>query len=93
MFWYEDATVDPVGWHLQWMKFSGVQLPFTIVTNMAQAAVGASWRLVNEHPGGKQWSANRTWEHEVGVDVVKSANEILRNFLPPVLLARWGVVE
>lgn len=90
VFWYEDAIADPVGWHFQWMRLAGVQLPVTTLESMAQAAVGSS-RSINEHPGGHDASTERTWEDEVSVDVVQDANEVLLAFLPPVLLARWGV--
>ena len=91
VFWFEDTNRDPVGWHLQWMGFAGVQLPVKVVVSMAQAAVGGSHRFINHHGGGKEASPYRTWEDEVGAGVVDGVDEILRLFLPPVLLARWGV--
>lgn len=93
MFWFEDTTEDPVKWHLQWMRFVGVQLPVTMVDGMAQAAVDRARRYINTHVGGVEASEDRTWVDEVGADVVEGANEILRAFLPPVLLARWGVTN
>lgn len=93
VFWYEDANTDPVGWHLQWMKLAGVQLPMTIIEGMAQAAMRASSRSINEHLEGKGASATRTWKDEVGVEVLEGADEVVRAFLPPVLLARWGVTD
>lgn len=93
MFWHEDADADPVGWHLQWLDFAGLQLPMTVVDSMAQAAMAESLKSINAHPGGEKASASRTWVDEVGADVVEGADEILRAFLPPVLLARWGVTH
>jgi hypothetical protein len=91
VFGFEYTQSDPLGWHLEWMGFAGVQLPLAVVDGMARAAVDRSRRYINKHVGGKEASTNRTWEDEVGVDVVDGADEILRTFLPPVLLARWGV--
>ena len=93
MFWFEDTISDPFKWHLQWLAFAGVQLPPTIVDGMVQAAVETGRHFINPHVGGEKASANRTWVDEVGEDVVKGADEILRAFLPPVLLARWGVTK
>ena len=91
VFWFQDTISDPVGWHLQWTRFAGLQLPMTVVESIAQAAVESGERFINEHIGGSDPSATRTWEDEVGADIVEGAGDILRTFLPPVLLARWGV--
>ena len=90
VFWYDEAITDIVGMHLQWMKFAGLQLPMRAVDGMVESARALSSKSVNKHPGGTN-SADRSWEDEVGVDVVRDAEEILRAYLPPVLLIRWGI--
>ena len=93
MFWFEDTVNNPLKWHLQWMSFTGVQLPATMLDWMAQAAVERGSHYLNAHIGGQKASANRTWIDEVGADVVNGVDDILRAYLPPVLLARWGVTS
>lgn len=91
--WYEDSISDPVGWHFEWTHFAGLQLPATAVENIAQTSIDGALHFIDEHPGGQKASTERTWKNEVSVDVVDGVDEILRAFLPPVLLARWGVTE
>ena len=91
VFWYEEATTDVVGWHLQWMKLAGLQLPMSVVDSIVEFAIATSSVSINVHPGGEKASEERTWVDEVEPHVVQTANEILRAHLPPVLLARWGL--
>ncbi|CAN0124123.1 unnamed protein product [Scytosiphon promiscuus] len=91
VFWYEEATVDAMAWHLRWTKFAGLQLPATLLESMAQADEAAAKSTMNEHIGGKKRRKKRTWKDEVGAEVVDVADGIVRSWLPPVLLARWGI--
>lgn len=92
IFWFEDTTEDPKGWHFQWMSFAGVQLPATVVDGIAQAAVNETRGFINQHVGGLAPSVDRTWKDEVTDDVVDGADAVLRELLPPALLARLGII-
>lgn len=70
-----------------------MQLPVTVVELISEAAVERARYYINRHPGGEKNSAERTWRDEVGAGVEEGADEILREYLPPVLLARWGVAN
>lgn len=63
----------------------------TLVETLAQTAETATQRLINRHIGGKETLARRTWNDEVGAEVVAGVNEVVHLWLPPVLLARWNI--
>lgn len=95
--WYNDAMNDPLGWHYHWFYSVGLQLPFHIVEATAQAAaaddLGFKHKPIDLHPGeelrGKQ--GLRQFEDEVSTEILAIANDVLRTWLPPVLLERFGV--
>ena len=96
-FWYEDAMADPLAWHYHWFQSVGLQLPFGVVEATAQAAVddniAFSHKPVDPHPGEKPTSEEgpRRFEDEVSSATLNLADDILRTWLPPVLLNRFGV--
>ena len=96
--WYNDATGDPLDWHYNWFYSVGLQLPLYIVQETSQAAVagklGFSHKDIDLHPGeeSRTKSGVRRFEDEVSPDVLAAADDVLRTWLPPVLLQRFGVV-
>ena len=95
-FWYNDAIADPVGWHYHWFHSVGLQLPFDVVDAAAQAAaaddLGFGHKDVDLHPGEeKQADGVRRFEDEVSPEILAIADDVLRTWLPPALLERFGV--
>ena len=96
-FWYEDAMVDPLAWHYHWLHLVGLQLPLGVVEATAQAAVddniAFAHKTVDSHPGENSTTGEgpRRFEDEVSSETVDLADDMLRTWLPPVLLERFGV--
>ncbi|MEP2387730.1 hypothetical protein [Hyphomonas sp.] len=94
-FWYEDARADPLAWHYCWIDFAGLQLPATEVEAAAAAAANDDfsfkYKPVDEHPGQSNETRAMDFEDAVSPELLKAANDILRQWLPPVLLAKIGV--
>ena len=95
--WYNDAVADPLEWHYHWFDSVGLQLPYHIVNGAAEAAaandLGFNHKKVDSHPGEPPRAdmGVRQFKDEVDPDVLKTADAILRVWLPPVLLAKLGV--
>lgn len=96
--WYNDAMADPVGWHYHWFSNVGLQLPFRVVQATAQAAaandLGFGHTGFDLHPDEEARTAPgvRRFQDEVGPDLIATADDVLRTWLPPVLLERLGVL-
>ena len=97
-FWYRKALANPLGWHHRWFDMVGLQLPFNIVNDTANGAVNYDFRFnkkhIDEHPGEEPSTttgAGRRFEDQVSESVLNKADEILRAWLPPVLLEQLGV--
>ena len=96
-FWYNDALDDPLGWHFHWLNSVGLQLPFHIVEGMTQAALaddlGFHHKDVDVHPGEavETVPGMRRFEDEVSPETAAIAEDVLRTWLHPVLLERFGV--
>ena len=82
-----------------WLGFQsvGLQLPLGVVKATAQAAVSDNiafaHKTVDSHPGENSTTVKgpRRFEDEVSSETVDLADDILRTWLPPVLLERLGV--
>lgn len=96
-FWYRKALADPLGWHHTWFDMVGLQLPFNIVNDTAHGAVNYDFKFnrkhIDEHPGEKARAepGARRFEDQVSAAVLNTADEMLRVWLPPVLLEQLGV--
>lgn len=96
VFWYHDAFDDPLKWHYRWLAFAGLHLPLSTVQAASDAAVRGEFDFwteggPNDHPGGKKPSAKRSWKHEVSAELHGEMDDIVRRWLPPVVLAKIGV--
>ncbi|CAN0193391.1 unnamed protein product [Scytosiphon promiscuus] len=92
IFWYEDALQDPFDWHHRWMSLAGLFLPRPWVDSIvASAGKGKRSTKFNPHPGGEKASVSRTWRDEVSPEILDNMDDILRTWLPGVLLARFNV--
>lgn len=96
-FWYGQALADPLRWHHRWFDMVGLQLPFSIVNDTANGAVNYDFTFnrkhIDEHPGGETGpeTGSRQFEDQVSAEVRNTADDVLRVWLPPVLLAQLGV--
>ena len=96
-FWYNDAMADPLEWYYHFFYSVGLQLPYQAVNNVAEAA-GANelsfrHKQVDKHPGEEPRNDTgvRKFENEVSPETRKAADDILRQWLPHVILERLGV--
>lgn len=96
-FWYRKALANPLAWHHTWFDMVGLQLPFNVVNATANGAVAYDFRFnkkhIDVHPGeeGKGDPGVRKFEDQVSPQVLHLADEVLRVWLPPVLLEQLGV--
>lgn len=95
--WHSDAMADPLGWHYRWFYEIGLQLPFHVVEATARAAAADdivfAHKTVDQHPGEEPMAEEgaRRFEDEVSPETLELAEAVLRRWLPPVLLERFGV--
>lgn len=89
LFWYEESKDRRIEWYFRLLASFGLQLPVSEVSTMVDLAAHVGG--YNVHPGGMAPAAMRTWRDELHSDMEAEMNEILRTWLPPVLLARFGV--
>ena len=96
-FWYYDALSNPLEWYYRWYDAVGLQLPFHVVDAAANAAAandfGFQVKTIDKHPGGELGAEEgvRSFENEVSKETLEVANAIVREWLPPVLLAKLGI--
>lgn len=94
--WYEDALSDPVGWHDMFFSGVGLMLPESVVEKAASAAsdggknFGFPSKGRDAHPGGIN-APDRTYQDEVNAATLSIVDDILRVWLPPVVLEKLGV--
>lgn len=96
VFWYEKVLNNPLQWHYGMTALAGLQLPSTWVQSMATDAAAGNFSFeiagLNEHVGGEESSPTRTWQDEINPEIIPAMDEVLRLWLPPVVLARLGVM-
>ncbi|CAN0378000.1 unnamed protein product [Ectocarpus fasciculatus] len=98
---YEDHEIDPVDWHGRYLSFVGLILPLSEVTEISRVATGGDISNVlgyhavgrDNHPGGQERSTNRTFRDELGPDSLSNMDDVLRTWLPPVLLKEFGLLK
>lgn len=98
VFWYEEATVDPVDWHGRYYWFVGLHLPPTVVKTAASIALGGGSILgfpskgLDGHPGGEKTTVARTFRDELNSTSLAGMDDVLRRWLPLVVQERLGVL-
>lgn len=96
-FWYGKALANPLAWHHTWFDMVGLQLPFDVVNATANGAVAYDFTFnkkhIDAHPGQEEQAdpAVRKFVDQVSPEVLHLADEVLRIWLPPVLLEQLGV--
>ena len=99
-FWYREAMEDPTRWHNRWFQTIGLQLPTEIIQIMVDAAAvgdfGVGGKIINIHQGPETGADQakteaKKFEDEVSPHLLATADDILRQWLPNVLLTRLDV--
>lgn len=88
LFFFEELLMDQVDWHARLFSFFGLNLPFEVISGVA--ARGETKGSINEHPGGDN-ASNRTFRDELTADSLQMMDDVLRTWLPAVLLRRFGL--
>lgn len=93
-FWYSEARNDPMEWHYKWLNFVGLQIPSSEVNFIKNRAIKNefvfTYKKVDIHPGQKD-NTTRNFEDEISSEMFEISNGILRQWLPPVILAKLGL--
>lgn len=97
LFWYDEVKADPLKWHYEWSASVGLQLPASAVEAAVDDAVHGKFDFwskgIDPHPGSKSMkNTNGSFTEKFDdEDTLARANSILRVWLPPLLLVRFGV--
>lgn len=100
LFWYGDHEDDPFDWHERYLALIGLNLPVNDTLAMARAASEGDFsgvltykvKGVDAHPGGLVDRSNSTFEDELGEESRLMMDDVLRRWLPPVVLRRLGLL-
>ncbi|CBN79477.1 hypothetical protein Esi_0254_0001 [Ectocarpus siliculosus] len=94
-FTYDESLADPLQWHQRWLSSVGLTPPPGVVLQATNTSLrreyGFAGKGVDKHPGGKEATEKRTWEDEISHDVAEQLEGICREWLPPVLLEKFGI--
>lgn len=97
VFWYDDAVADPVDWHDRYYSFVGINMPREVVNTAAREAsrggsiLGFHSKGLDKHPGGIKPSVTRSYRDELSRDSLTDMDDVLRLWLPPVVLEILGL--
>lgn len=95
LYWYEDAQANPTEWHQTFLSAAGLNLPRS-VAETASATVqegiflGFPSKGIDRHEGGIV-NVNRSFKEELKSSTLSELDDVLRMWLPPVLLAKIDV--
>lgn len=100
LFWYGDHQVDPLDWHGRFLGLIGLNLPLDETIAMTRTAsegnvssvLAYNVKGIDEHPDGRVDPSVSTFEDELGEESLQMMDEVLRRWLPPVVLSRLGVL-
>ena len=98
LFWYDDHEADPIDWHRRYFAFIGLTMPASKVVEMAMFASGGDINSVldfkakgiDTHPGGNG-SVARSFRDDLGADSLAMMDDVMRKWVPPVMLNRFGI--
>ncbi|CAB1101627.1 unnamed protein product [Ectocarpus sp. CCAP 1310/34] len=94
-FTYDESLADPLQWHQRWLSSVGLTPPPAVVLQATNTSLrreyGFVGKGVDKHPGGKEATEKRTWEDEISREVAEQLEDICREWLPPVLLEKFGI--
>lgn len=101
IFWYDDALADPIEWHRMLFSLVGLRLPPFVGEKAARVNAGSvagrrtfgfPVKGIDKHEGGRDASKDRTFRDEVNSTTISSMDNILRVWLPPIVLHKLGVM-
>lgn len=94
VFFFEDLLADPMDWFGRFLHFVGLNLPMDVVLGISteKGGLDGQSKRVNEHLGSPAQEGNRTFRGELGPDSLATMDDVMRAWLPPVLLKRFAVV-
>ena len=99
LFWYDDHEADPIDWHGRYFAFIGLNMPLPKVVDMALFASGGEdinrvldfeAKGIDDHPGGNS-SVARNFRDDLGADSLAMMDDVMRKWMPPVILKRFGI--
>ena len=101
LFWYEDHEDDPFDWHVRYLAFVGLNLPVDETLAIARTAsegdlngvLGYNEKGIDVHPGSPAKRSNSTFEDELGEESLQMMNDVVRRWLPPVVLRKLGLLQ
>lgn len=101
IFWYDETLADPTGFHHTFYSLIGLRLPTSVVAKAASVAASAGLERgtllgfpvkgLDRHEGGEDARKDRTFRDEVNSTTLSSMDDILRVWLPPVVLGQLRV--
>lgn len=102
LFWYADAVSDVVTWHHEWLASVGLNITESVVDKMVQATESGEFDFKtlgrNDHPGvdeqgaGEEVKTHRSWQDDLNPEILGEVDDILRQWLPLVILAKLEVL-
>ena len=99
VFWYEDAVADPIEWHGRYFTFVGLRPPPLVVHHTAAIAtqggsiLGFPAKGLDYHPDGEEQAPSRTFRDELNNSSLAIMDDVLRKWLPPIILRRFRLIE
>lgn len=97
-FWYTDALADPKHWHERFLEFAGLHMPLHDVVHKAANIVTDGAPIlgfpsvgIDTHLGGGSANVSRSYKDEVTADTLLGMDDVLRIWLPPILLEKLEV--
>lgn len=99
VFWYADALADPLEWHGRFYTFVGLQLPDLVVHHAADIAtqggeiLGFPSKGLDYHPNGGEQTSTRTFRDELTDESLAMMDDVLRKWLPPIILRRLQIFD
>lgn len=96
IFFYSEAMANPLAWHYHWLQSAGLNLPDSVVRMATDAAMNESYSFyttggMGVHHGGADATPSRSYLDEITEETASGLDAVLRTWLPPVLLAKFGV--
>ncbi|CAN0050340.1 unnamed protein product [Ascophyllum nodosum] len=99
VFWYEDAVADPIEWHGRYYNFVGLRPPPRVIHHASAIAtkggsiLGFPAKGLDYHPDGEEQAPTRTFRDELGAESLAMMDDVLRKWLPPIILRRLRLID
>lgn len=94
-FFYNDSLADPLQWHRRWLSSAGLNVPDSVVLEATDTALrrkfGFAAKGIDKHIGGNEAAPSRSYRDELSPEASAQLDHIVRAWLPPALLRKFGV--